>query len=112
MRDDTSSAPGRPFEILVGVEVRDEKGYADYRAAMTPLLEARGGRFGVDVEVAKVLKTPGSVAFNRLFTIRFPSAREQEEFFADPDYVAIKKRLFEPSVGGAEVLGRYSVAAP
>lgn len=95
------------MELLVGLTVRDERGYADYRAAMTPLLAARGGSFGVDVRVAAVLRAPGP-AFDRLFTIRFPSAREHDAFFADPDYLAIRARLFEPSVAGApQILGRY-----
>lgn len=100
----------RPTEILVGLSVRDEEGYAEYRAAMTPVLHAHGGSFGVDVRVAAVLRAPGAAAFNRLFTIRFPSAHDHDAFFADPDYLPIRERLFEPSVNGAaEVLGRYEV---
>ena len=105
------SATSRPFEILVALNVRDEKGYAEYRSATARMLEAHGGRFGVDVRVAAVLHSPGSAAVNRLFTLRFPSVREHDAFFADPDYLAVRKRLFETSVAGVEVIGRYEVLA-
>lgn len=81
---------------------------------MTPLLEAHGGRFVVDVRVAEVLRSPepGAAGFNRLFTLRFRSQRDHDAFFADPEYLAIRARLFEPSVsGGAHVLGRHEVVA-
>lgn len=97
------------MEILIGLEVRDEAGYAAYRARMTPLLVARGGSFGVDVRVAEVLKSPDPVAFNRLFTIRFPSRAAHDAFFEDAEYLAIRRQWFEPSVGRVLALGRYEV---
>ncbi len=45
-------------EILVGLQVDNEELYAKYRAEMTPLLEAHGGCFVVDVRVAAVLRAP------------------------------------------------------
>jgi uncharacterized protein (DUF1330 family) len=96
-------------EILIGVHVVDEAGYAKYRAEMTPLLEAYGGRFVVDVRTTEVLRAPAPGAFNRLFTIRFPSRQSRDAFFADHDYVAIRTRLFEPSVSGTVWLGDYAV---
>lgn len=96
-------------EILVGVHVVDEAGYAKYRAEMTPILEAYGGRFVVDVRTSEVLRAPAAGAFNRLFTIRFPSRQKREAFFADPDYLAIRTRLFETSVAGTVWLGDYAV---
>jgi uncharacterized protein (DUF1330 family) len=96
-------------EILIGVYVVDEARYAQYRAEMTPLLEARGGRFVVDVRTSEVLRAPAPGAFNRLFTIRFPSRQIRDAFFADPDYLAIRTRLFESSVSGMVWLGDYGV---
>ncbi len=96
-------------EILVGVHVVDEAGYAKYRAEMTPLLQAYGGRFVVDVRATEVLLAPAPGAFNRLFAIRFPSRQNRDAFFADQDYVAIRTRLFEPSVSGTVWLGDYAV---
>ncbi len=98
------------MEILVGLLVTDEAAYATYRAHMTPLLTARGGSFGVDVRVAEVLQSPGSERFNRLFTIRFPSRDEHDAFFADPEYLEVRKRYFDPSVAPhGRFIRRYEV---
>lgn len=97
------------IEILIGLRVTDEDTYGTYRAHMTPLLHARGGSFGVDVRVAEVLQNPGREPFNRLFTIRFPSLEAHDEFFADPEYLAIRRRFFEPSVAYTARFGRYEV---
>jgi hypothetical protein len=77
-------------------------------AGLPPLLEACG-RFVVDVCTTEVLRAPAPGAFNRLFTIRFPSRQKRDAFFADHDYVAIRTRLFEPSVSGTVWLGDYAV---
>ena len=96
-------------EMLVGLQVLDEDTYARYRAEMTPLLEAHGGRFIVDVRVAEVLRAPSGSPFNRLFTIRFPSARQRDAFFEHPDYLAIRAKLFQPSVSAVFRLGDYVI---
>lgn len=93
----------RPHEILMGVQVIDEAGYARYRSEMMPLLEAHGGRFVLDVRVAEILRTPTPSAFNRLFVVRFPSAQQRDAFFAHRDYAAIRTRWFEPSVSGGVI---------
>lgn len=97
------------IEILVGAQVDDPARYAEYRAAMAPLLEARGGRFVLDVTVAEVLRAPVATRMNRLFTIRFPSIVELDAFFADPAYLEIRRRLFEPSVSASARLATYTV---
>jgi len=102
----------RMVEILVGLQVTDEPTYAAYRAHMTPLLTAHGGSFGVDVRVAEVLKTPGDQPFNRLFTIRFPSSSALDAFFANPEYLAVRRRFLEPSVAHTTRFGRYEVLSP
>jgi uncharacterized protein (DUF1330 family) len=100
---------GKMMERLIGLRVTNEELYAAYRAHMLPLLEERGGSFGVDVRVAEVLKNPGTEPFNRLFTIRFPSVEAHDAFFADPEYLAVRRRFFEPSVAYTARLGRYEV---
>ncbi len=98
------------MEILVGLQVTDEATYATYRAHMTPLLTARGGSFGVDVRVGELLKNPGSEPFNRLFTIRFPSRAAHDAFFADPEYLEVRKRYFDASVSlHGRFIRRYEV---
>ncbi len=100
-----------PVEILVGVNVVDPDGYARYRAAMTPLLEANGGRFVVDVQVATVLRAPEATPFNRMFTIRFETQAQLDRFFELESYRAIRKQHFERSVSATVRLGRYRVLA-
>lgn len=99
-------------EILIGLQVTDEPTYAAYRAHMTPLLVAHGGDFGVDVRVAEVLKNPGEQPFNRMFTIGFPSWSAHDAFFANPEYLAVRRRFFEPSVAHSARFGRYEVPPP
>lgn len=96
-------------EILVGVQVVDEGTYARYRAEMTPLLEAHGGRFVVDVRVAEILRAPSVSPFNRLFTIRFPSSQQRDAFFDHPAYLAVRAELFQPSVSSIVTLGDYVI---
>ncbi|HYQ25619.1 MAG TPA: DUF1330 domain-containing protein [Polyangiaceae bacterium] len=94
------------IETLMALNVADAELYAKYRAAMTPLLEAHGGSFGLDLWVAEVLRAPGDKPFNRLFSIVFPSSERREAFFSNLEYLAIRKALFEPSVSAVTVLGR------
>jgi hypothetical protein len=74
----------RMIELLVGLNVIDSAEYARYRAAMRPILEAHQGSFGLDVWVAEVLRSPQGTAFNRLFTLCFPSVERRDAFFLKP----------------------------
>ena len=100
------------FDTTVGLSVVDREKYAQYRAEMTPLLEAAGGRFRYDFEVARTLKAEAGHAINRLFVIQFPDRAAKERFFADPQYVAIRARLFEPAVEGTTVIAEYTNHLP
>jgi uncharacterized protein (DUF1330 family) len=92
-----AAEPG-PFTQLFGLEVREREVYAEYRARMTPILHAHGGAFGIDLEVARVLKGPTD-AINRVFSIEFPSRSASVAFFADASYLAVRREWFEPAVG-------------
>jgi len=94
------------IETLMALNVVDAEQYAQYRARMTPLLEACGGSFGLDVWVAEVLRSPTDKPFNRLFTIVFPSPEQRDAFFSNPEYLAIRQAWFEPSVAAVTELGR------
>ena len=97
-----------PVEMLVGLEVIDDAGYQDYRDAMTPMLEARGGGFGYDFRIAEVLRARTDAPINRVFTIHFPDEPTMNAFFADPEYLATKKKHFEPSVRAMTIIATYS----
>jgi uncharacterized protein (DUF1330 family) len=103
-------SPGR-FTQLIGLMVDDAARYAEYRAGMTPILHAHGGAFGLDLEVARVLKLPVEStvdgAINRVFSIGFPSREAHARFFADAGYLAVRARHFEPAVSRVFILAEW-----
>jgi len=102
------SAKTTSHETLVGLYVTDEASYQRYRAGMTPLLEACGGRFRYDFRVSEVLRSETSEAINRLFVIAFPSAEAMQRFFADPKYLTIRRQHFEPAVRAITTIAAYA----
>jgi uncharacterized protein (DUF1330 family) len=98
-----------PFEILVGVQVKDADMYAKYRAAMTPILERMGGAFRYDWDVARVLKSAGEAPMNRVFTLRFPDKAVRTAFFADTGYKRAKVEFFEKAVAATTIIAEYDV---
>jgi uncharacterized protein (DUF1330 family) len=101
------AAESRRYTLLRGLQVDDQQSYSEYRARMTPLLHAQGGAFGIDLEVARVLKSPADGPLNRVFTIVFPSREVKDRFFADPAYRAIRAQYFEPAVSRVALLGEW-----
>jgi hypothetical protein len=77
---------------------------------MRPLLDGAGGRFVYDFEVGRTLKSSAPHEINRLFLLEFPDRPAKERFFSNPDYVAIRARLFVPSVGGTTILAEIDSA--
>ena len=99
-----AEAPRR--EILVGLDVADDDAYARYRARMTPLLEARGGCFRLDLRVGELLAGPEGI--NRVFIISFPDEQAMRAFFDDPGYARIRVEHFDPAVRATHILGTVS----
>ena len=95
------------FAMLVGLNVVDQEEYAQYRAGMTPLLEAAGGTFAHDFDVARTLKTAAAHDMNRVFLIRFPDRATRDQFFSSQDYLAVRDRHFGKSVQGATRLAEF-----
>lgn len=94
-------------EMLIGVAIFHPELYAQYRAEMGPLLERAGGAFRCDFEVSRELKPGGDPAINRVFVIAFPDKAVMDAFFADPEYLEIRSRLFTKSVARLVVLAEY-----
>lgn len=99
------------YEMTVGLHVSDQESYARYRAEIAPLLEAAAGWFRYDFEVARTLKGAADGEINRLFILQFPDLPSKEVFFSDPRYLAIRKRLFEPSVTAATIIAEGATFA-
>jgi uncharacterized protein (DUF1330 family) len=98
-----------PFERLAGLLVTDHETYAQYRAEIAPLLEAAGGGFRYDFEVARTLKKAVEHDINRVFVLRFPDRATKERFFSDPRYLEIRDRLFNKAVQATAILAEYEV---
>lgn len=95
------------FEMLVGLQVTDDAGYARYREAMAPILARFGGGFRYDFRVAEVLRQEPESPINRVFTIHFADQASSGAFFSDPSYLAVRNELFAPSVDATTILASY-----
>ncbi|MCE9595295.1 MAG: DUF1330 domain-containing protein [Planctomycetes bacterium] len=94
-------------ENLVALDVADPSSYQKYRDAMRPLLEAAGGGFRYDFEIARTLRAEAKHPINRVFAIYFRDRAAKEAFFADPEYRAIRERFFTPAVRAVTVIAEY-----
>lgn len=95
------------YEMLVALNVIDHQEYQKYREAMKPILSTFGGSFGYDFRVSEVLISDGNTEINRVFTINFPDARKMDAFFSNPEYLKIKQKYFENSVGSTKIISSY-----
>ena len=95
------------YEMTVGLVVTDQDSYAQYRSEMRPLLEEAGGAFQYDFDVARALYGEGAEEVNRVFVLRFPSESNKDRFFADPRYVEIRRRWFDPAVKERVLIAEY-----
>ncbi len=96
------------YEILIGMRVDDEGGYARYRAGMTPILESMGGFFRYDMRVSELLKGEADDPFNRLFLMSFPDEATGDRFFADPGYQRVRAEHFDGAVRSYTLIARFS----
>ncbi|WP_394246799.1 DUF1330 domain-containing protein [Vibrio profundi] len=95
------------FEMLVGLEVSDNKIYAQYRAAMKPILARYEGGFGYDFVISEVLLSEVDTPINRVFTIRFPTQSSADDFFGNEEYQAVKEQFFVKSVSHITIIASY-----
>lgn len=96
------------YEMIVGLQISDEKLYSDYRNAMQPLLMRAGGGFRYDFMVSEVLKNESEQPMNRVFAIYFEDETKMDLFFNDPEYLAIKTAYFEKSVKSTTIISAYN----
>lgn len=96
-----------PFERIMGIEVTNEEEYQKYRENMMPILHSFGGSFGFDFKIAEVLKSKSDSVINRVFTIDFPSKEMMDNFFNDPNYLAVKEQYFMHSVKSVTVISMH-----
>jgi len=92
------------FERIMGLDVVDDELYRKYREYMTPILNSYGADFGYDFMVSDVLKSKTEGKINRVFTIDFPSRKVMENFFKDSNYLEIKRKFLDCSIGSKTVI--------
>lgn len=95
------------YEMMVGLQVKNDSEYAKYREAMGPILELHGGGFRYDFKVSEVLKNEEGRPINRVFAIYFESKERMNDFFSDPDYLKAKSQYFEISVDATTIISGY-----
>lgn len=95
------------YELLVAMNVTDEKLYDEYRAGMLPILRRYGGGFRHDFVVSRTLKSEADHPVTRVFAIYFADKKSKEAFYADPAYQAVKQRFWAPSVKGRTIIAEY-----
>ena len=95
------------YEMVVGLEVDDQEAYTRERAEMGPLRAMTDGAFRYDFAVSSMIHGEVGAAINRAFVIQFPNRSTKERFFADPRYLEIRRRLFEPAVKARVTSAEY-----
>jgi len=95
------------YERIMGLDVIDDQGYDRYRAAMMPILKSFGGSFGFDFRISDVLLSKTNDNINRVFTIRFPSKKKMDDFFSNPEYVAVKATYFDVAVKSTTIISMH-----
>lgn len=95
------------FEQLVGLEIKNNQQYQQYRQAMKPILQRYQGEFGYDFVVSEVLKNEAEHDINRVFTIRFLDKSLNEAFFQDAEYKQVKAQHFRPAVINSTFIASY-----
>jgi len=95
------------FERIMGFEVINDEEYQKYRENMMPILHSFGGSFGFDFKISEVLKSKTDDVINRVFSLDFPSKEVMEEFFTNPDYLAVKDEYFLNSVNSVTTISMH-----
>ncbi len=96
------------YEMLMGLQVKNDELYTKYREAMAPFLKKYGGGFRYDFKIAEVLKNEEGRPINRVFVIYFADKEKMDQFFADPEYKKVKEQYFDASVESRTTISEYS----
>lgn len=98
-----------PHTLVIAMNVTNPDRYAQYRAAMTPILHRFGGSFGYDLVVSHTPKNPAPHPVTRVFTMHFSDRQTREAFFADPRYLAAREEHFTKAVDGYSVVAEVDI---
>ena len=95
------------YEMMVGLQVKNDAEYTRYREAMSPILKQYGGGFRYDFKVSEILKNDEGRPINRVFAIYFEDKNKMDEFFRNSDYLEAKSEFFDVSVEATTIISEY-----
>jgi uncharacterized protein (DUF1330 family) len=95
------------YEMMVGLQVKNDTEYSRYRDAMSPILKQYGGGFRYDFKVSETLKNDEGRPINRVFVIYFEDKNKMDEFFYNSEYLAVKSKFFDASVEATTIISEY-----
>jgi len=95
------------YETIVGLNVMNDEKYNQYRILIAPLLTKYKGGFRYDFKIKETLISENSDEINRLFLIYFYSRDLRDSFFADSEYLKIKKEFFSVAVTSTSIISEY-----
>mgnify|MGYP003636681243 FL=1 len=95
------------YERIMGLNIINDGDYQKYREGMIPILHSYGGSFGFDFKVNEVLISKKNDSINRVFTIDFPSKEIMDQFFTDPQYLAVKAKYFDSAVRTVTIISMH-----
>ncbi len=105
----TSTTNTARFELLVGLHVTNDAQYDQYRAGMTPTLEAHSGHFRYDFRISEMLAGQADDPFNRVFVLSFPDEETKDRFFSDEAYKEVRAQYFDSSIKSGSILASFTI---
>jgi len=95
------------YELIVGLKIKNDVEYTNYREAMGPILVSYEGGFRYDFKVSETLKNEEGRPINRVFAIYFGNKNKMDEFFKNPEYLKAKSQFFDASVESTTIISQY-----
>ena len=76
-----------PAYLIAQIAVQDAVGFDEYRARVSAVVEAHGGRYVVRTDQLEPLE--GAAPKGRLVILEFPSMEAAQGFYRSPDYAPL-----------------------
>lgn len=101
-----------PYQVLVGLNVLDDKRFDEFHSAIEPLLSRYQGQLGYEFTVPASLLARHSHKVNRVYTISFASKERMESYFADSEYLKTRGRHILKSFATEQFIFGYEHDQP
>jgi len=95
------------YELIVGLQIKSDDEYTNYREAMGPILNSYEGGVRYDFKVSETLKNEEGRPINRVFAIYFGNKNKMDDFFNNPEYLKVKSQFFDASVESTTIISEY-----